>query len=259
MNQLPELLSGVRHILRLATPGGGILRRRPMIAPILRAGPSILRCGTDSLRRSPRRRRLLHQRRRDGDGPRRNRDVHARAAYRGADRAGGFGTGRSWRWGFVGFVIGLEDQDHPLAFHLVVALDLGALPELGLDLGEDVAAEVDVGELAASELEGELDLVALLEELAGVVDLDLKVVVADLHGLHLDFFELTAANAGAGLVGFLLLLVAPLPVVHDLTDGRAGVGGDFDEVEPQLAGAPKGFGGGRGTDFIVVLVDQKNR
>jgi hypothetical protein len=56
-----------------------------------------------------------------------------------------------------------------------------------------------------------------------------------------------------------LLLVAPLAVVHDLADRRSGVGGDLDEVEPELAGAPLGFGGGGGTDFVVVLVDQKNR
>lgn len=156
-------------------------------------------------------------------------------------------------------MIRLEHQRHAPAFHLRVALHLAHEEQFLLHLGEDVAPEIQVRHLAALEAQRELDLVALLEELAGVVDLDLKVVVADLHGLHLDFFELTAANAGAGLVGFLLLLVAPLPVVHDLTDGRAGVGGDFDEVEPQLAGAPKGFGGGRGTDFIVVLIDQKNR
>ncbi len=91
-----------------------------------------------------------------------------------------------------------------------------------------------------------------------MVDLDLEIVVSDLDRFHFDFFKLTAANTGAGLVGFLLLLIAPLAVVHDLTDRRAGVGGHFDEVKPKFAGATHAFGSGGGTYFVVVLIDQKD-
>jgi len=156
-------------------------------------------------------------------------------------------------------MVRLEDHRHPPAFHLRVALDLAHQPERILDLFEDIAAQLQVSHLAAAELQRELHLVPFLQELAGVVDLDHQVVIADLDRLELQFFELTAAVGSAGLVFLLLLLIAPLAVVHDLTDRRAGVGGDFHQVKPKFAGAPKGFGGGSGTDFIVVLVDQKNR
>ena len=131
-------------------------------------------------------------------------------------------------------MIRLEDQGHAAAFHLGVALDLADEPQFLLDLDEDVPAELLVGHLTPAELQGELDFIALFEELAGVVDLDHQVVVADFDRAELDFLELSAARGGAGLVFLLLLLVPPLSVVDDFADGRARVGGDFDEVEPLL-------------------------
>ena len=43
-------------------------------------------------------------------------------------------------------MIRLKHQDHSLAFHLVIALDLGDLPKLGLDLRKNVPPQVDVRE-----------------------------------------------------------------------------------------------------------------
>src|SRR4051812_42822141 len=130
-----------------------------------------------SLRLRSNRRRLRRGRRGGSSSTNRrwpigHRDVHRRATDRRPVWTSRLSARRTWRRGLVGLVIRLEHQDHALAFHLVVALDLRALPQLGLDLGEDVAPEVNVGELAAAELQCELHLVAFLEELAGVIDLD---------------------------------------------------------------------------------------
>ena len=155
-------------------------------------------------------------------------------------------------------MVGLEDQRHPPAFHFRVTLDLADRPQFGLDLDEDVATEVDVGHLTSAELQGELHLVPLFEELAGMVNLDHQIVVADLDGLELQLLELPTAVGRARLVFLLLLLVAPLPVVHDFTDGRAGHRGDLDEIEAGLAGSALGFVGRGGTNLLVVLINQED-
>ena len=59
-----------------------------------------------------------------------------------------------------------------------------------------------MGHLAAAELQGELHLVAFLEELAGVVDLDLQIVVADLDRADLQLLELPAAGLARLLSSF---------------------------------------------------------
>jgi hypothetical protein len=56
-----------------------------------------------------------------------------------------------------------------------------------------------------------------------------------------------------------LLLVPPLAVIHDAADGRAGGGGDLNQVQTGLASASERLGGGRRTDFDVSLVNQKDR
>ncbi len=143
-------------------------------------------------------------------------------------------------------MVRLQDQDHAFAFHLRVALDLGNHEKLGLDLREDLPPKVNVRQFAAAELQGELNLVSFFKELAGMIDFDLKIVIPDFDSLHLQFFKLTGARRGAALVGFLLLLISPLAVVHDFTHGRAGVGGHFNQVKSQFAGAALGFcGAGR--------------
>ena len=93
-------------------------------------------------------------------------------------------------------MIRLQDQRHAPAFHLRVALDLAHRPEFGLDLVHQLAAEILVGHFAPLELQRELHLVSLFEKLAGVVDLDLQVVVADLDGLELQFLELAGPGTG---------------------------------------------------------------
>ena len=58
------------------------------------------------------------------------------------------------------------------------------------------------------------------------------------------------------LLGPLLLLVPPLPLVHDARHGRVGLGGDLDEVEPLAVGVLAGFVGRLDPELRAVLVDQ---
>jgi hypothetical protein len=59
--------------------------------------------------------------------------------------------------------------------------------------------------------------------------------------------------------GFLLLLVAVLPPVHDLADDRAGGGGDLDEIEAARTGERQGFFHGNDADLGAVGVHETYR
>lgn len=156
-------------------------------------------------------------------------------------------------------MVGLENEGHPAAFHLKVAFDLGDQEQFVLDLLHDVPAEFEVGHFATLELEGELDLVALFEEVSGVINLDDEVMLTDPYGLELELLKLTAAGGRARLILFFLLLVPPLAVIHDAAYGRLGGGRDFDEVEAGFTRPAQRICGADTADLFFILVDQKNR
>ncbi len=153
-------------------------------------------------------------------------------------------------------MIGLEDQRHSPSLQLGIALHLAHQRQLALDLLEDVAPQVHVGHFAAAELQRELHLVSFLEELAGVVDLDQKIMIANLHGSELELLELPGSRRSARLVFLLLLLVAPLAVVHDAADRRARGRGDLDEIEAGLACEAQRLRGGDNSNLFFVLINQ---
>jgi len=156
-------------------------------------------------------------------------------------------------------MIRLKDQRHPLAFHLGVTLDFADHEQFRLDLIEKVAAKVQVSHLATLETKGELHLVAFLEEVAGAVHLDLEIVVADADRVDVDLLEPACARTGAGFIFFFLLLIAPFAVIHDSADGRAGLGGDFDQVESGFARHAQRLRRGYDADLLLLVVDEPNR
>src|SRR4029453_14071030 len=100
---------------------------------------------------------------------------------------------------------------------------------------QEAVAELGQGLLPAAEHDGDLDLVALLEEPDDVTLLGRVVVRVDLRSeLHLldDRVRLVLAR----LTGLHGRLVLELAVVHELADRRSGHRGDLDQVEIGLLG-----------------------
>ena len=155
-------------------------------------------------------------------------------------------------------MFGLKHQRHTPAFHFGVAFDFAYRPQLIFDLLKQIAAQFQVSHFTPLKLERELNLIALFEELARMIDLDHQIMIADADSLQLQFLELAAAAGSAGLVFLLLLLIAPLAVIHDSADGRASGGSNFDKIHPSFACHAQGFGGGNGSDFFIQGVDQKD-
>jgi len=113
------------------------------------------------------------------------------------------------------------------------------LLELVADRQQEGAAAIRVGHLTAAEPDGDLELVALVEEPLRGFDLRLDVVVVDLRR-HPDLFPGDGLLLLLGVLGLLLLLVPVLPEVEDLGHRRRRVRGDLDEVPPLALGELKG-------------------
>jgi len=98
------------------------------------------------------------------------------------------------------------------------------------ELGEQVPANLRMRELPATEADGDLDPVPVLEELDRAVDLGLEVPRADLRR-QADLLELHRPLLPLRLLLPLGQLVLVLTVVEELDDRGCRGGRDLDKVE----------------------------
>ncbi len=126
------------------------------------------------------------------------------------------------------------------------------------DIFEEFEADFAVGHLPAAEEDGELDLVAILEEAACLVGFDFDIVLIG-PGAKAYFLEFRLFGICFCLLVFFLLLVFPLAVVHDAADGGIRVWSDFDEIEACIACALKGDVCIYDTSLSFILIDESDR
>ena len=99
-----------------------------------------------------------------------------------------------------------------------------------------------LGELdgAAAEKDGGFYLGPFLQELLGVLELELEVVLVRV-GAEADLLDDYLGGIGFHLFGTLALLVQILLIVQDLANGRIRLGADFHQVQLQLFGQGEGL------------------
>jgi hypothetical protein len=126
----------------------------------------------------------------------------------------------------------------------------------GLDhLIEDPLAQLGMIHLPATEGQGHLDLVALVEELLHLASLGVEVALGDLRPvLHL--LDGDAAGLPPRFLRLLGRLVLVLAVIHDPADRRVGLGGHLHQVEVGFACDGQGFGQRPNADLLTVRTDQ---
>src|SRR5215831_18509353 len=112
-----------------------------------------------------------------------------------------------------------------------------------------------MGELATTEPQRDLHLVAIFEEALDGAHLHVVIVIID-AGPHLDLFDFDDLLALAGFGGLLLLLVFVFAVIEDLGHGRGGVRRYLDEVETGIDRAGQGISHGDDTKVLAGLVNQ---
>src|SRR5215471_18317342 len=157
---------------------------------------------------------------------------------------------------FHSCVLRRAQQHHHVASVLEgLGLDLPDLLDVIGEAEKQVAAPFRVGLLPAPEHDRDLHLRALVEESLDVALLGVVVVDADLRP-ELDLLDLDLALVLAGLLRLLFLLVLVLAVVHDLGDGRVGLGGDLDEIEVLAVGVLARLVRGLDSKLGTVVVDQ---
>jgi len=148
-----------------------------------------------------------------------------------------------------------HEHGHGPAFHPRRLLDRAMWTELIGELIEQGFAQIRMGHLAATEENGQLDLVSSVEELRGLATLRLEVMVVDL-GPDADLFQLDNVLMAAGLALFAALLVSKLAVVHEPADGWHRIGCHFDQIEPPLARHLERIKRWDDTDLLAILIDQ---
>src|SRR3954453_6858568 len=109
-------------------------------------------------------------------------------------------------------------------------LDLADLLHVLRQAHQEVSSALRVVLLAPAEHDRDLDLRALVEEALDVALLGVVVVDPDL-GPELDLLDVDLRLVLPCELGFLLLLVAVLAVIHDPRDRRIGLLCDDDEIE----------------------------
>src|SRR5258705_11210724 len=131
---------------------------------------------------------------------------------------------------------GRQDHDLLAAFEAGVLLHLGKIRRIVLDPVEQPVAELLVRQLATTEAQGDLDLVAFLKEALHRAHLHVIVMVVD-HRSELDLLDLDHFLFLAGFGRFLLRLVFIFTEIKKFADGRNGIGCYLDEIKPGFLGS----------------------
>ena len=167
---------------------------------------------------------------------------HRRRLAGGRDRRRTLGFGRPVRIGLAWLLLGLallavrtEHHGHVPALQSRHCLYLGVGLGSSCDFVEDVSTQLGMGDLTATEHNGDLYLVTFVEELLHLFGFRFEIALADL-GPVLHFLDHHLGGLLSRLFCSLSVLVFPLPVVHDSTDGGAGFGGDLNQIQLEVAG-----------------------
>ena len=120
---------------------------------------------------------------------------------------------------------------------------------------EQILTKRSMRDLATAEADRDLDLVAVLEEAAGVLHLGVQVADIDVGG-QANLFDLHDALVLARFLFALGLLETEFTVVHDFADRRLGLRGDFDQIHALFHSGLLRLLDGHDAELLAVVVDQ---
>lgn len=111
-----------------------------------------------------------------------------------------------------------------------------------------------MGHLSSLQDDADVDLVAVIKEIDGMLGFGAQVMLAD-RDVELDLLQLGRLGVlPLGPIGFLLL-EAILSVIEYLADRRIGLGGDAEEVERIAGGQLIGLAGAHSSQVVAIRSD----
>ena len=148
-----------------------------------------------------------------------------------------------------------QENAHVPSVQLRLLVQGGHFSTLGGEVQQQALADVGVGHFTAAEADGDLDPVTLQEEFLGVSQLHIEVAGVDTGG-HTDLLDLHHMLVLFGLLVPFGLLKFEFSVIHELANGRDGVGGNLDQVHTRVIGVALGLRGGHDAELRAVRADQ---
>src|SRR5690606_38057391 len=148
-----------------------------------------------------------------------------------------------------------EHHHHLAAFELRLGFHLGNLGCLFAHAVEQLHAEFHMRHFAATESQGHLYLVAIVEEPARGLHLGLIVVVVDVR-THLDLFDIDGLLTLARLGGLLLTLIFHLAEIGELANGWFRVRNNFDQAQSGFVRQQQRIVDRNNTAILAFSIDQ---
>ena len=150
--------------------------------------------------------------------------------------------------------LGSQEHDHLAAVQFSGTFDIRLF---GASVGKtlhDIIAVLGMSHLTSSKTDGNLDLIAVRQELFRVLELGVKVMSIDIQG-ELNLLDLDGMLVFSRLFFTLRLFKAILAVVHDLADRRLRLGSYLDEVEILFVRDMLGVGSRHDAELSAVRSD----
>lgn len=128
------------------------------------------------------------------------------------------------------FRLGTDEHVHVASHEGRHLIGLAVIGQTFGEAKKEQLALVLVDDGTSTEINLKLDLVAVLEELDGMVALEVEVMIVGLR-TQMNLLHDSLGAVGLDFLGFFLLLVEIFLIVHHLADRRCGVGRNFHKVE----------------------------
>ncbi len=158
--------------------------------------------------------------------------------------------------GLLFLALGADEEDHSLALEGRHVIGFAILGEVSRKTREKEFALFLEDDGASAEEDIRFDFVAFLEELDGVLELEVVVVVIGLRA-ESDLLDLLLFLVSLGFFLLFLLVVEELLVVDDAAHGWCGSRRDLDEIQILLIGHSQGLLEGVDT-LLYVVANQAN-
>ena len=126
---------------------------------------------------------------------------------------------------------------------------------ISIKLIEQAPPDLRVGHFSPAEQDGQLYLIAMIEELRGLAALGFQIVIVDLR-TNPNFLELDDMLILARLTLLAALLIPELAVIHQAANRRHRVRSHFNKIKPALSRHFERITGRNDTDLVSFFVDQ---